>query len=58
MYADDMVLFDDSIKGMQNLLDEINEFCVAWKLSVNIVKSKIPIVGSETMKNRLPETKT
>lgn len=43
MYADDMVLFSESIEGLQNLLDELNEYCIAWKLSVNVAKSKIVI---------------
>lgn len=43
MYADDMVLFSESIEGLQNLLHELNEYCIAWKLSVNVAKSKIVI---------------
>lgn len=45
MYADDMVLYSISnhIKGLQNLLDIFNEYCIAFKLLVNVAKSKIGI---------------
>lgn len=37
------VLFSESIEGLQNLLHELNKYCIAWKLSVNVAKSKIVI---------------
>lgn len=47
MYADDKVLFSISnhIKGLQNLLDKFNDYCIALKLSVNVAKSKSGFFG-------------
>ena len=41
MYADDMVLFSESIEGLQSLLNELSNYCEAWKLSINVDKSNV-----------------
>ena len=41
MYADDMVLFSESIDGLQSLLNELSNYCEIWKLSINVEKSKV-----------------
>ena len=41
MYADDLVLLSESPIGLQNQLNILGEYCNAWKLEINIDKSKI-----------------
>ena len=41
MYDEDMVLFSESIEGLQSLLNELLNYCEAWKLSINVEKSKV-----------------
>ncbi|MES9881290.1 MAG: reverse transcriptase family protein [Sedimenticola sp.] len=43
LYADDTVLFSDTAIDLQNSLTEFHKYCVEWKLTVNINKSKILI---------------
>ena len=35
MYADDIVLFSETDKGLQNGLNCMYDYCQKWKLSVN-----------------------
>ena len=50
MYADDIVLLAESASNLQNRLDLFQEYCIKWKLKVNINKTKIMIFS----KGRLP----
>lgn len=43
MYADDMVIFSESVLGLQNMLDTLYEYTSKWSLSVNIDKTKIVV---------------
>lgn len=43
MYADDMVIFSETIAGLQSLLDELTYYCSTWKLHINVDKSKIVV---------------
>ena len=43
LYADDVVLFSESPKGLQSSLDILNSYCTRWKLNVNMKKTKILI---------------
>ena len=43
LYADDIALFADSVKRLQELLNTLSEFCKKWGLAVNISKTKIII---------------
>ena len=43
MYADDMVLFSESVDGLQNMLDVLYDYTKQWNLEVNIQKTKIVI---------------
>ena len=40
-YADDMVLIGESENDLQNLLDELNIWCMQWHVKINEDKSKI-----------------
>lgn len=43
MYADDLILLSESAKGLQCALDRLHNYCMKWKLLVNIDKSNIMI---------------
>ena len=43
MFADDMVIFSTSIKGLQEGLNNLADYCKKWGLTVNISKTKIVI---------------
>ena len=43
MYADDMVLFSESIDGLQHMLNSLYTYTKNWNLEVNIQKTKIVI---------------
>ena len=40
LFADDVVLLADSIKGLQELIDRLVEYCKTWKLNINVDKAK------------------
>ena len=41
MYADDIVLLAENPIDMQNMLNEVNEWCTIWQMKVNMSKTKI-----------------
>ena len=43
LFADDVVLFSDTIVGLQRLLYCLESYCKTWKLSVNLAKTKIMV---------------
>jgi hypothetical protein len=45
MYADDMVIFPDTIKGLQDMLNTLYCYTEKWKLCVNINKIKIVVLN-------------
>ena len=40
LFADDMVVFSESRKGLQNGLDALSDYCDKWGLTVNVSKTK------------------
>ena len=44
MFTDDIVLLANTEKGLQELLNGLEEFCSNWDLSINIVNEKTKIV--------------
>ena len=40
-FADDLVIFSNSHKGLQNTLNKLQKYCFDWHLTVNTHKSKI-----------------
>jgi hypothetical protein len=46
LFADDLVLFSNSAKGLQNSLNQLELFCTDWKLDVNLSKTKVVVFGS------------
>ena len=49
LYADDTVILSESESDLQAQLDAFHEYCLTWKLKVNIDKTKIVIFGSLKM---------
>ncbi len=43
LYADDIVIFAESQTGLQNGLNILYDYCQRWRLSVNILKTKIMV---------------
>ena len=43
LYADDLVLFSDSVIGLQRQLNLLQEYCERWSLKVSREKSKIVV---------------
>jgi hypothetical protein len=46
LYADDTDILSESQSDLQAQLDAFHEYCLTWKLKVNIDKTKIVIFGS------------
>jgi uncharacterized protein YmfQ (DUF2313 family) len=40
-FADDLVIFSESHKGLQNALYKLQKYCFDWQLTININKTKI-----------------
>ena len=40
MYADDLILLSRSAQGLQSMLDNLQNFCELWNLSINTEKTK------------------
>jgi hypothetical protein len=43
MYADDLVMFSESVVGIQNCLNRLKEYTVKWGLQINRKKTKVMI---------------
>ena len=42
-FADDMAIFSETREGLQTALDNLNQYCKKWGISVNIPKTKIVV---------------
>ena len=51
LYADDTILIADNPTDLQQNLDFFHDYCIRWKLLVNIRKTKIVIFGSRGIPN-------
>ena len=54
LYADDALLFSESLDGMQSMLDEFSNYCKILKLEVNTSKTKVVIFSKRKYR---PEVK-
>ncbi len=50
MYADDMVLFAKTKKGLQEQLNHFANYCDQNKLNINTDKTKVMVFGKRTRK--------
>ena len=44
LFADDAVIFSDTVEGLQSSLKYLEMFCNKWDLTVNIDKTKIVVI--------------
>mgnify|MGYP003692219905 FL=1 len=43
LYADDTVIFSESVAGLQKMLDTLNLYADKWKLEVSVSKTKMVV---------------
>ena len=41
MFADDLILFSSTNKGLQKCIDNLSQYCNKWNLTINLKKTKI-----------------
>jgi hypothetical protein len=46
MYADDIVLLADSAEELQEMIDEVQEYCTKWRMKLNTKKSQVMVFNS------------
>ena len=54
LFADDSVLISDSAEGLESLIIAFEKYCIKWKLTVNVEKTKIVIFKKHNRNNELP----
>ena len=47
LYADDLVLMSTSHESLQKCLTKLEQYCITWKLEVNLKKTKIVIFNKQ-----------
>ena len=47
LYADDTVVFAENINDMQKSSNVFSEYCIRWKLTVNMKNTKVVVFGSK-----------
>ena len=47
LYADDTVIFAENINDMQMSSNVFHDYCIRWKLTVNMTKTKVVVFGSK-----------
>ncbi|KAJ1159017.1 hypothetical protein NDU88_011687, partial [Pleurodeles waltl] len=52
LYADDIILLNLSGKGLQKLLNTLDQYCKSNKLMLNLEKTKVVIFGKRIIKNK------
>jgi hypothetical protein len=53
LYADDTILLAESREDLQLLLNTFSEYCLEWKLKINVNKTKALIFSKERIANTL-----
>lgn len=51
LYADDTIIFSNNKENFQKALDNFYEYCIIWKLKVNLTKTNVVIFNSRTNGN-------
>ena len=52
LFAEDAVLFSDTIEGLQTSLNNIESYCNKWNIEVNVDKTKIVVFRKAGILNR------
>lgn len=55
LYADDLIILSRSKFGLQNCLDQLNNWCDSWKMEINLKKTEVMIFQKTTRKQLNPE---
>lgn len=54
LFADDAVIFSETEEGLQSLIDSFEQYCIIWKLTVNITKTKVMVFrGGGTLRHNV-----
>jgi exonuclease III len=51
-WADDLVLFSQSMEGLQNCMNKLQEYCNKWGLTINVEKSKFMIMSLGSIRKK------
>ena len=43
LFADDLTLFSNTVVGLQRLIDRLQVYCSAWRITVNVDKTKVVV---------------
>ena len=54
LYADDMIILADSAESLQKALDILNDYCIEWRLKVNIQKTKAMVFSRGRIRVNIP----
>ena len=54
LYADDLVILSRSKVGLQNCLNQLNDWCKKWMMHVNMKKNKVMIFQKPSNKQPTP----
>ena len=55
LYADDLVILSRSKIGLQNCLDQLNNWCNQWLMQINLKKTKIMVLQKSNKKQLIPK---
>ena len=47
LYADDLIVFSTSLKGLQSKVDRLSEYCNTWDLAVNVSKTEVMAISHD-----------
>ena len=47
---DDLVLISESAEGLQNCMDTLSNYCMEWKLHINLEKTKVMVCSTRKRK--------
>src|SRR5678816_845099 len=48
LYADDLVMFDESEKSLRGLVERFGRVCKRWGSKINVDKSKVMVVSEDS----------
>ncbi len=54
MYADDLILMSETKEGLQNCLNNLEEYTLKWNLKINLKKTQVIIFQNGGYKGQLP----
>ena len=43
MFADDTAIFSETAKGLQKAIDNLDDYCLKWGITVNVRKTKVVV---------------